>query len=96
MPGLTRNAKILARSEGCPRQIVEWGDLVYGFQCHMEFTREVVRLPIAASEGEFATPPSNRFVQRPETHLANDYDEMNRHLVLFLDKLVADYATARS
>jgi GMP synthase (glutamine-hydrolysing) len=36
MPGLTENATIIAYSEGCPRQIVEYSGLVYGFQCHME------------------------------------------------------------
>ena len=38
MPGLTSDATIIATSEGCPRQIVEYTNLVYGFQCHMEFT----------------------------------------------------------
>src|SRR5262249_25394743 len=50
MPGLTEGAVVIARSAGCPRQIIEYGDLVYGFQCHMEFTPEVVELLIAASE----------------------------------------------
>ncbi len=36
MPGLTKDAMIIAYSEGCPRQIIEYSDLVYGFQCHME------------------------------------------------------------
>src|ERR1700722_796164 len=29
--------KYLDGGEGCPRQIVEYSKLVYGFQCHMEF-----------------------------------------------------------
>ncbi|WP_226000073.1 glutamine amidotransferase-related protein [Paenibacillus sp. BJ-4] len=36
MPGLTENCKIIAYSEACPRQIIEYGKLVYGFQCHLE------------------------------------------------------------
>ena len=87
MPGLTDTAVILATSEGCPRQIVEYGDLVYGFQCHMEFTPEVVELLIAASEAELAAVIGRRFVQRPEALCANDYGEMNEKLFGFLDRL---------
>lgn len=45
MPGLTPEAEIIAYSEGCPRQIVAYSELVYGFQCHMELTRSVVEIP---------------------------------------------------
>ncbi|MGG2091426.1 hypothetical protein AB1283_01510 [Bacillus sp. S13(2024)] len=50
MPGLTKNSKVLAFSEGCARQIVEYSELVYGFQCHMEFTPELIELLIEHSE----------------------------------------------
>jgi len=95
MPGLTDGAKIIAYSEGCPRQIIEYSDLVYGFQCHMEFTREVIELLIEASERELATLTAHRFVQQPDVLRANDYDAMNQMLFGFLDKLVAAY-TAKS
>jgi len=92
MPGLTVHAKILAESEGCPRQIVEYGDLVYGFQCHMEFTHEVIERLIVASEPELLTLTDRRFVQQPAAALrANDWDEMNQKLFTFLDKLIAEY-----
>jgi GMP synthase (glutamine-hydrolysing) len=94
MPGLTPEAKVLAVSEGCPRQIVEYSPLVYGFQCHMEFTREVVELLIAASEAELGTLTDHRFVQQPAALRANDWDEMNQKLFVFLDKLVAEYRSA--
>jgi GMP synthase (glutamine-hydrolysing) len=92
MPGLTRHATIIACSVGCPRQIIEYGDLVYGFQCHMEFTPEVIELLIAASEDELATLTGDRFVQQPEALRANEYDAMNAKLFGFLDKLEAAYA----
>ncbi len=95
MPGLTDSAKIIAYSEGCPRQIVEYSDLVYGFQCHMEFTPEVIELLIEASERELATLTAHRFVQQPAALRANDYDVMNQKLFAFLDKLVVAY-TAKS
>jgi GMP synthase (glutamine-hydrolysing) len=91
MPGLTESAKVIAYSEGCPRQIVEYSDLVYGFQCHMEFTREVIELLIAASERELATLTTHRFVQQPAALRANDYDAMNQKLFGFLDQLVKTY-----
>jgi GMP synthase (glutamine-hydrolysing) len=94
MPGLTPEAKILAVSEGCPRQIIEYSRLVYGFQCHMEFTREVVELLIAASERELSTLIDRRFVQQPAALRANSWDEMNQKLFVFLDRLVAEYRLA--
>ncbi len=46
MPGLTPESKILASSEGCPRQIVRYSPKVYGFQCHFEFTPEAIEAMI--------------------------------------------------
>ncbi|MGC4028962.1 MAG: type 1 glutamine amidotransferase [Steroidobacteraceae bacterium] len=95
MPGLTGRARIIASSEGCPRQIIEYGDLVYGFQCHMEFTTDVVELLIAASERELKALTAHRFVQQPAALRANDYGAMNQKLFGFLDRLVEDYTAAR-
>jgi GMP synthase (glutamine-hydrolysing) len=95
MPGLTAGAKVLAYSEGCPRQIVEYNPLVYGFQCHMEFTKEVIELLIAASENELAGLTHHRFVQQPDALRQNDYSEMNEKLFVFLDKLVETYRSIR-
>jgi GMP synthase (glutamine-hydrolysing) len=95
MPGLTKDAKVIAYSEGCPRQIVEYSNLVYGFQCHMEFTNEVIELLIAASERELAALTDAPFVQQPDALRANDYDSMNQSLFTFLDKLVAAYRGTR-
>lgn len=91
MPGLTENATVIATSEGCPRQIVEYSRLVYGFQCHMELTGDVVELLIQASEAELLKLTERRFVQQPTALRANNYDEMNQKLFVFLDKLVDDY-----
>jgi len=72
MPGLPRDATIIAASDGCPRQIVEYSRLAYGFQCHMELTRDVVELLIQASEAELITLTDRRFVQQPPALRAND------------------------
>lgn len=90
MPGLTKSSKILATSEGCPRQIVAYTDLVYGFQCHMELTKEVVELLIAAEE-DFLRRSTHQFVQKPEAIRQHDFSEMNNKLFLFLDHLTNAY-----
>jgi GMP synthase (glutamine-hydrolysing) len=95
MPGLTATAKVIAWSEGCPRQIIEYGELAYGFQCHMEFTPDVIALLIAASAQELATLTHHRFVQQPDALRANDYAAMNQKLFGFLDKLMEAYAANR-
>lgn len=92
---MTENASIIAHGEGCPRQIVEYSSLVYGFQCHMEFTRDVFELLIAASESELKNLADRRFVQQqPDILHANDYDDMNRKLFGSLDSLVGKYRAA--
>lgn len=95
MPGLTADATVIAHSEGCPRQIVQYGPLVYGFQCHMELNREVVALLIAASTQELDAFRASRFVQRPAELLAQDYDGMNKVLFTFLDKLEAAFVAGQ-
>ena len=87
MPGLTPEAVIIAYSEGCPRQIVAYGERVYGFQCHMELTPDVVERLIAHSENDLRRAAEWRFVQTPDELRAHDYREMNQALFTFLDRL---------
>ncbi|MEH3648322.1 type 1 glutamine amidotransferase [Enterobacter roggenkampii] len=89
MPGLTPQAKVLAYSEGCPRQIVQYSERVYGFQCHMELTPEVVELLIEHSQNDLRRAGEFRFVETAEKLRSHDYREMNRVLFSFLDKLTA-------
>ena len=91
MPGLTPEAKIIAYSEGCPRQIVEYSKLVYGFQCHMEFNKDVVELLIASSDPALEVLSNHKFVQQADALRQNDYSDMNENLFVFLDKLSAEY-----
>jgi len=83
MPGLTKDAVILAKSEGCPRQVIKYKDLVYGFQAHLEFTRRVVEKLILNQQNEI----SGKYVTPYETILKYNYTDMNHRLYLFLDKL---------
>ncbi|MFD0590933.1 GMP synthase [Paenibacillus sp. GCM10027627] len=91
MPGLTKDSKIIAHNEACPRQIVEYGSLVYGFQCHLEFTPQSVQLLLAASAAELEQHRDRRFVQTSAQLKDQNYQTMNNHLFLFLDKLVNQY-----
>ncbi|MCS5452638.1 type 1 glutamine amidotransferase [Enterobacter huaxiensis] len=95
MPGLTPEAKIIAFSEGCPRQIVSYSDRVFGFQCHMELTLEVVERLIAHSEKDLSRSAEYRFVNTPEQFREHDYSEMNQVLFDFLDKLEAYYKSVQ-
>ncbi|MDR1746337.1 MAG: hypothetical protein LBR49_03595 [Tannerella sp.] len=88
MPGLTKSSKIIAFSEGCPRQIIEYGNRMYGFQCHLEFNKETVEQLIRHSENDFLDLSQHRFVQQPELLRNCDYRDMNEKLFTFLDKLL--------
>lgn len=96
MPGLTADAEIIAYSAGCPRQIVAYSELVYGFQCHMELTLDVVELLIAHSEKDLNRAAEYRFVNTPEELRAHDYSKMNEALFTFLDKLEVRYISSKA
>ena len=94
MPGLTEDSLILAWSEGCPRQIIQYGKYVYGFQTHMEFTQEIITAGI--KEAGDSLNRGGRFVQTREQLRSFDYTEMNRLLASFLDSMVDDYILSRT
>ena len=96
MPGLTPNSKIIAYSEGCPRQIIEYSKLVYGFQCHMEFNKQVIELLIASSDPSLEMLAQHKFVQQADALRENDYSDMNAKLFVFLDKLSEEYKLMRT
>lgn len=91
MPGLTPTSRVLAYSAGCPRQIVIYDRLVYGFQCHMEFTPKVVDMLIAEDLDFLTGNTTHQFVQKPETIRNFDFNKMNKMLFQFLDKLETEY-----
>ncbi len=89
MPGLTADTAVLAESDGCPRQIVRYGKYVYGFQTHMEFTREIVAAGIEDVGGEIRV--TGPYVKTREELMADDYAAMNRLLSGFLDAVAEAY-----
>jgi GMP synthase (glutamine-hydrolysing) len=97
MAGLTPDAAVLAASDGCARQIIRYRELAYGFQCHLEFTRQSVPPLIAASARELAHRSGERYVQPASFGSEDPYEAMNDALFSFLDNLARDYlATPRN
>ncbi len=87
MPGLTPESKILATSEGCPRQIIRYTPKIYGFQCHFEFTPEAIEGMIQNNSHELEEYKNLPYIQTTEQLRSNDYSKMNNLLFDFLDKL---------
>lgn len=87
MPGLTRDAQVLATSQGCPRQIVKYTPRVYGFQCHFEFTPDVIEGMIHNCAHELAAGKNLPYVQSAQQLRQHNYTGMNALLFRFLDAL---------
>lgn len=82
MPGLPNGAEVLATSEGCPRQIIEFSPRILGFQCHFEVTPALVKGFLTDADDDLK--PS-RFTQSKEQMLATDFTQMNLWLFHILD-----------
>lgn len=91
MPGLTEESEVLAYSDGCPRQIVRYTPKIYGFQCHMEFTKESIKGMIANCKDDLKYHDKQPFVESPEELRRHDFDQMNQYLFDFLDYLMCLY-----
>jgi len=89
MPGLTPESVVLASSAGCPRQIIQYAEKVYGFQCHFEFTKTAVASLIANCPQEFEE--ISQYIQSPEDLLQYDFSEINQYLFHFLDEIKRRY-----
>lgn len=85
MPGLTPTAKILACSEGCPRQIIRYLPFVYGFQCHLEVTKCNVESMVCYCLEDLSPGP---FVQSSEKLLSKDFNAMSKNMIQIMDNLI--------
>lgn len=91
MPGLTQESKVLATSNGCPRQVIRYSPRVYGFQCHFEFTSEAVEEMITHCGYELTKWKSQPYIQNAEELRRKSYDSMNKLLFSFLDYMEDTY-----
>lgn len=87
MPGLTPEAKVLAISEGCSRQIVRYTPKIYGFQCHFEFNTEAINGMIENNAYELEDYKNLPYIQTSDQLKGYDYSEMNKLLYTFLDAI---------
>ncbi|WP_165210351.1 gamma-glutamyl-gamma-aminobutyrate hydrolase family protein [Streptococcus tangpeifui] len=89
MPGMIKGAQVLATSQGCPRQIVRYTPKHYGFQCHLELTKDLVAQLLAQETDIEGESQRYTYVQETKTILTYNYDQMNQVLYEFLDKLLS-------
>jgi GMP synthase (glutamine-hydrolysing) len=85
MPGETNKSKLLAYSQGCPRQIIKYDNKIYGFQCHLEIPHNGIEKMIKACPEDLS---ASKFTQTKEKLLANDYDLINNYMIIILNRLV--------
>ncbi len=93
MPGLTKDSKLLAKSKGCPRQIVKYSEKVYGFQCHFEFTPESVEGMIKNCGHDLKELNGLPYVQSADQLRKQNYDSINKLLFKFLDYMEKIYSS---
>jgi GMP synthase (glutamine-hydrolysing) len=87
MPGIPPQAKILAQSSGCPRQIICFSPKVYGFQCHLELDPRRMQWLIQHCPEDLSP---DRYVQEPDAILSQDYEAIHQHLDVFLQKFILE------
>lgn len=88
MPGLTPESKVLATSEGCPRQIVKYSPKIYGFQCHFEFTPDAIDGMIINSAHELDEYKDLPYIESADVLRGHDYKPINTLLFSFLDEFI--------
>jgi len=86
MPGITAEARILATSEGCPRQIIRYSPLIYGFQCHPELTKKNIEAMIEHCPSDLSP---GKFIQSHEKLLNNNFMTINNTMIEILDNFIA-------
>lgn len=85
MPGITAEAKILATSKGCPRQIIRYSPLVYGFQCHPEITMKNMDAMLHHCQGDLMP---GKFVQTKQELQNTDFGSINKLMIQILNNLL--------
>ena len=85
MPGLLEDSALLAYSEGCPRQIIRYKPLVYGFQCHLEIDLDGIKTMVQAVPEDLK---ESKFTQSKDELLEQNYEPINQMMVNLLDRFV--------
>jgi len=90
MPGAPAGSAILAHSEACPRQVIRYNERVYGLQCHMEMTSELIEGMVQHCAADLKP---GKYVQDAEKMLSIDASEINEKMLLILNQLAAAIKT---
>lgn len=85
MPGLPKSATLLAKSQGCPRQIIRFAPRAYGLQCHLEFTLNNIRNLIKAFP-EGLSNTTLPYVQEKKDFEQENFNIINELLFILLDR----------
>lgn len=84
MPGVTPKSVILAHSAGCPRQVIRYTECVYGLQCHMEMTHELVQGMVEHCASDLKP---GKYVKTAEEMLSAHMKGINDKMINILDHL---------
>jgi GMP synthase (glutamine-hydrolysing) len=84
MAGIPEDAKVLAASPGCPRQIICFTAKAYGFQCHPEMTHSVLDRLARHCKDDLDT--GGDYVQSADVILQHDLTDLHAKAFLFLDR----------
>lgn len=91
MPVVNDHTPVLATSTGRSRQIVRYGQLTYGLQCHMEMTPSAYQQLIQQMGADVQHHQQYHYVQSADEIANIDCEPMHRNLASFLDRLVVCY-----
>lgn len=84
MPGISIGSEVIAASAGCLRQIIRYGEKIYGFQCHLELTQDLIKKMIKNCMNDMAP---GKYIYTAEQLMAVHYSEINARLREFLNYL---------
>lgn len=84
MPGIVKNARLLAKSAGCPRQAFSINDRIYGLQCHLEMTKSNIVEMLQHSEKELT---DDLYIEPKQKLLDHNLHDINQKMFLILDYL---------
>lgn len=85
MFGLVKNAKILAKSDGCERQAFLVGKKVYGIQFHLEMTSRNIQSRLEHWSEEIE---AGSYTVTREKLIKSDLTEINKKMYEFLDAII--------
>lgn len=82
---LNQDMQLIASSEGCPNKIFRYKNQAYGFQCHLEFTKQAIIKLISNCREDLL---KRKFTGESEDIRSGDFNSLNNYLYKFLDSFL--------